>query len=93
MARICREAGASVRVNAKLQDMNVAVSANDERTIEVLASGLPLHHGTQVAIDITVRSATTSAGLLATNASHTNGAVLMAARRVKEEKIQGAPGG
>ena len=88
LARICREAGASVRFNAKFWNMNVAVSANDERTIEVLASGLPLHHGAQLAVDITVRSATTSAGLPATNAAHTNGAVLMAARRVKEEKYR-----
>ena len=45
LARVCREAGASVRCNTKLRDMNVAVSAMDERSIEVLASGLPLFHG------------------------------------------------
>ena len=67
---------------------NVAVSANDERAIEVLASGLPLHHGAQLAVDITVRSATTSTGLPATNAAHTNGADLMAARRAKEQKFR-----
>ena len=38
MARICREAGATVRFNTRLREMNVAVSANDERSIEVLAS-------------------------------------------------------
>ena len=47
------EAGASVRCNAKLVDMNVAVHANDERAVEVLASGLPLFHGAQLAVDIT----------------------------------------
>ena len=63
LARICREAGASVRFNTKLRDMNVAVSANDERAIEVLASGLPLYQDAQLAVDITVRSATTSTEL------------------------------
>ena len=43
LARVCREAGATVRCNAKLREMNVAVAATDEREIEVLASGLPLH--------------------------------------------------
>ena len=54
LARVCREAGASVRCNAKLFDMNVAVHANDERAVEVLASGLPLFHGAQLAVDITL---------------------------------------
>ena len=40
LARICREAGATVRMNTKLRDMNVAVEANDEWAIEVLATGL-----------------------------------------------------
>ena len=33
--------------------MNVCVPANDQRAIEVFASGLPLHHGAQFAVDIT----------------------------------------
>ena len=45
LARVCREAGASVRCNAKLREMNIAVSVSDERSIEVLASGVPAHHG------------------------------------------------
>ena len=32
-ARVCREAGATVRCNAKLCDMNLAVAANDDRAI------------------------------------------------------------
>ena len=42
LARICREAGARVRYNALLRDMNVHVPANDERRIEVLAQDLPM---------------------------------------------------
>ena len=48
LARICREAGALVRCNTKLRDMNVAVPAADERAIEVLASGLPPVPGSAV---------------------------------------------
>ena len=48
--RVCREAGATVRRNAKLRDMNISV----------LASGLELNHEEQLAVDITVRSAVTS---------------------------------
>ena len=61
LARACREAGATVRQNVKLRDMNVAVR-DDERCIEVLATGLPLFQGAQLAVDITLRSALTSNG-------------------------------
>ena len=47
LARICREAGATVRANVKLRDMNVAVG-DDERCTEV---GWLL--GSQLAVDIT----------------------------------------
>ena len=53
LARICREAGAVVRTNVLLRDMNITVSARDERKVEVLASGLPLNHGAQLAVDVT----------------------------------------
>ena len=86
LARVCREAGATVRINTKLRDMNVAISASDAREIEVLASGLPLHHGAQLAVDITVRSALTANGSACPNAAHTDGAVLLRARTDKERK-------
>ena len=53
LARVCREAGATVTRNVKLRDMNVQVSATNEREIEVVAAGLPIHHGAQLAVDIT----------------------------------------
>ena len=40
VARICREAGAVVRTNMKFRDMNIVCPANDDREIEVVASGL-----------------------------------------------------
>ena len=60
LARVCREAGASVRSNAKLVDMNIAVPADDAREVEVLASAQSLFHGAQLSVDITLRSALTA---------------------------------
>ena len=51
-----------MRCNAKLRDMDIAVSAQDERAIEVLALVLPLHHGAQLAVDVTLRCALTANG-------------------------------
>ena len=62
--------------------MNVTVRADDERVLEVLASGL-LHHGAQLVVDITLWSA---AGLPSPSAAHVNGAALARARRDKERK-------
>ena len=86
LARVCREAGAFVRVNAKLRDMNVEVRADDERATQVLASGLPIHQGAQLAVDITVRSPLTSTGLARPGAATTDGAVLVGARADKKAK-------
>ena len=85
-ARVCREAGATVRINTRLRDMNLSVPATDERTIEVLASGLPMNHGAQLAVDITVRSAVTACGRACPNAATVDGSVLTEARRDKERK-------
>ena len=86
LARVCREAGATVRCNVHLRDMNVAVSATDMRSIEVLATGLPLHHGAQLAVDITLRTALTSASHACPSAATIDGAVLVKARADKERK-------
>ena len=76
-----------VRVNAKLRDMNVEVQADDERAIEVLASGLTIHQGAQLAADITLRSTLTSTGCLARpGAATADGAALVRARADKEAK-------
>ena len=86
LARVCREAGASVRCNAKLVDMNVAVRANDERAVEVLTSGLPLFHGAQLAVDITLRCALTASGTPRPGAAAVDGIVCAGARADKELK-------
>ena len=43
--------------------MNVTVPVEDERAIEVFASGFLMFHGAQLRVDITLRSATSSDGL------------------------------
>ena len=70
--------------NVLLRDMNVDVPASDGRRIEVLAQDLPCFSGTQLAIDITLRSPLTSAGEAHPNAADTDGAVLFQARRETE---------
>ena len=47
--RVFREAGACVRQNVFLRDMNINVPAQDSRHIEVLAQDLPCFAGAQVA--------------------------------------------
>ena len=66
--------------------MNVTVRAGDERVLEALAFGLLLHHGAQLVVDITLRSALSAAGFPSPSAAHVNGAVLARARRDKERK-------
>ena len=61
-------------------------TCDDMRSIEVLATGLPLHHGAQLAVDITLRSAITSSSHACPNAATVDGAVLVKARVDKERK-------
>ena len=86
LARVLREAGANVRFNFLLRDMNVAVRAEDVRRIEVLASGLPLFHGAQLAVDITLRSALTSNGEPRPRSARVDGHVCERVRADKETK-------
>ena len=76
LARVCREARATVRYNTKLRDMNVAVAAEDESAIEVLASLLPFRQGAQLAEEVTV--------LATPGAARHDGAALLRARGDKE---------
>ena len=57
MARVCREAGARVRENQLVRELNLEVPAGDARKIEVIANGLPFWGGKQLAVDTTVVSA------------------------------------
>ena len=62
VARICREAGATVARNVALADMNIADAVLDGRRIEIVANGLHAYHGQQVAIDTTCVSPLTRTG-------------------------------
>ena len=58
-ARVCREAGGGGRVttNVRVQDLDLPPRAGaDNRRLEVVADGLPLFHGAQLAIDTTMVS-------------------------------------
>ena len=55
-----------------VRDMNVCVPPNDQRAIEVFASGLPLHHRAPFAVEITLRCALTTCGCARPNPSHTD---------------------
>ena len=48
--------------NTLVRDLNVAVSRFDDRRIEVIANGLPLWNGAQIAVDTTIVSPLTAAG-------------------------------
>ena len=62
----------------------VAPNLLDDRRVEVLADGLPLFHGQQLAIDTTLVSALGRDGLPRPRCAHIDGAILEAARRRKE---------
>ena len=56
-ARVCREGGARVRLNVFVRDMDLTEPNRlDGRRLEVVADGLPLHGGAQLAIDTTMVS-------------------------------------
>ena len=67
LARVCQETGAVVRRIVKLRDMNTTTPVNDDREIEILASGLPIH-GAPLTVDITLRSAVNTSGGVCANA-------------------------
>jgi hypothetical protein len=79
---VCQEAGARVVRNMRLADMNLDVPVGDERRIEVVANGLPLWHGAQLAIDATIVSPVTGRGeAQAGAAEHPGRALANAAQR------------
>ena len=82
-ARVCREAGATVAMHALVRDLNVVPVRQDERRIEVIANGLPLWGGVQLAVDTTLVSPLTAAGMPRRDSGRTAGAALRVAERAK----------
>ena len=83
-ARICREGGARVTTNRMIRDMDLGVPITDGRRVEVVADGLHLFGGVQLAIDTTLVSTLHCDGSPRRGAAHTDGVTLVAARRRKE---------
>ena len=53
-ARACREAGARVSLNVRVQDVDLTrPDALDSRRLDIVADGLPLYLGAQLAVDTT----------------------------------------
>ena len=69
--------------NVFLRDMNLETPVTDERRIEVVANGLPLWHGAQVAVDTTLVSPLRSDGAPRPHADQEEGVALREARRKK----------
>ena len=83
-ARVCREAGARVTTHTRLADLNVQhVQHIDDRRIEVIANGLALWGGAQLAVDTTLVSPLTRAGEPRRRAGRFAGAALTDARKAK----------
>ena len=84
-ARICREGGARVTTNTRLADLNIHnLSRVDDRRIEVIANGLPMWGGNQLAVDATLVSPLTRSGVPRSRGGTYAGAALQDAHRNKE---------
>ena len=84
-ARVRREAGARVTTHTLLSDLNIpTVHRIDNRRIEVIANGLPLWGGSQLAIDTTIVSPLTSQAAPRQHRGQYAGTALRDARRSKE---------
>ena len=62
-ACVCREAGATVACNVRIRDFNLELDRLNDRRIEVIANGLPLWGGAQLAVNVTLVSALETNGV------------------------------
>ena len=84
-AQVCREGGARVSTNMFVRDMDLAAhNALVNRRLEVVADGLTLWRGAQLAIDTTLVSPLRRDGTTRARAANHDGAALEDARRRKE---------
>ena len=73
-----------VAMHTLVRDLNVGSVPGDDRRIEVIANGLPLWGGMQLAVDTTLVSALSSTGAPRSYQHRAEGAALRQARRAKE---------
>ena len=84
-AQVCREAGGRVSTNQFVRDLDLReFNGLDGRRLEVIADGLSLWRGAQLAIDTTLVSPLHRDGTARRGAADRNGVALDAARRKKE---------
>ena len=83
-ARVCREAGARVSTNVFLRDLDLPVARHDARRLEVVAEGLPLFGGAQLAVDTTLVSPVQANGHPRRRCAEEDGAALQQARQRKQ---------
>ena len=89
VAQICREGGARVSTNVMLRDLDISPPhSSDERRLEVVAEGLCLFGGCQLALDATVVSTLHGDGTHRRKADVEDGVALKEARRSKEATYQ-----
>ena len=92
--RVCREAGARVRTNVMVRDMDLVPNDRiDNRRLEVVADGLPLFGGAQLATDTTLVSTFRRDGTSRPQADSIDGVALAAARRNKARTYPELSGG
>ena len=83
--QVCREGGARVSTNVFVRDMDLTVrNALDSRRLEMVADGLTLLRGAQLALDTTMVSPLRRDGTTRPRSASFDGAALEVARRRKE---------
>ena len=96
-AQVCREAGGRVSTNVMVRDLDIPGphAAMDGRRLEVVADGLPLFDGAQLALDTTMVSPLHRDGTAKRGTSVRGGTMLQEASRRKERtypELNGAGG-
>ena len=76
--------GARVSMNVFVTDLDLPVAQQDGRRLEVIADGLPLFGGPQLAIDTTLVTSVRANGLPRRRCAMKDGAALIQARRRKQ---------
>ena len=78
---VCREAGARVSLNVRVQDMDLALP---DACLEIVADGLPLFQGAQLVVDTFPVSVLRRDGVPRQRSTTQDGVALMTTRRRKE---------
>ena len=83
-SRIFREAGARVVEDVFLRNTSLpGIPGHDGRRVEILATGLPLHHGVPLAVDATMVSPLRADGHPCPRAAVADGAVIQRGEKAK----------